>query len=57
MKKITNIKVFITAAAITSKNTLKINKNSLDLWAEEAIADQTLDLSRLENLLYLLKKK
>ena len=31
IKKIINIKIFITATAITSKNTLKINKNSLDL--------------------------
>ena len=31
VKKIIDIKVFITTTAITSKNTLKINKNSLDL--------------------------
>ena len=57
VKKITGIKALITAAATTPKNTPKINKNSLDLWAGEAVADQTSGLSRFGSLLHLLKKK
>ena len=51
------LEALTTAAVTTPKLKRKVDKNSPDLWAGEAVSDQTLGIPRLESLLHLLRKK
>lgn len=56
-KKATGIKALTTAAVTTPKLKRKVDKNSPDSWAGEAVSDQISGISRPGSLLHLLRKK
>ena len=56
-KKATNTKALTTAAVTTPKLKRKVDKNSPDSWAGEAVFDQTPGIPRPGSLLHLLRKK